>query len=186
MSNKSQIVKNIVADLPESDISEQELKDLLKKNNMDFAKILGDLAQKIDRDQFPDQKKKADDTADEMKDNKKDQTQIFGKRKVDHRATAKYHRLVELPRGGNSKFVNRRLAQLAKIDKINEQFAQEEISHPLQQDEIFQLVRDPEDNILESIQNSIGNANEYKKKLNVVKAGKRGMQPSLELRGIPI
>lgn len=184
--SKQDIVKEIVSELPDANISEQELKDLLKKNNQDFAKILGELAKKIDRENYPDTKQKVKDTGEEMQDNKQDHNGVFGKKKVDNRAVAKYHRLVELPRGGNSKSVNRKIDRMRKIDQINARFAQEEMSHPLQQDEIFQVIRDADDSILESIQNSIGNHNEYKKKLKVVKGFKKGMQPSLELRDIPI
>jgi len=186
MSNQSSIVKAIIADLPDSDISEQELKDLLKKNNQDLSKILGDLASKIDRDHYPDQKKKADDTASEMKDNEQVNEKVFGKKKVDNKASARYHRVVELPRGGNSKSVNRKLSKMRKIDQINERMAGKEMSSALQQDEIFKIVSDPKDSYLASIQNSLGNHNEYKKKLAVMKGLKKGMQPSLELREIAI
>lgn len=185
MTDKDKVIKDIVSEIPDANISEQELKEILKKNSMDMARILGDLAKKIDREGNPDEKKKVEITGDEQKNNEKLENMVFGK-KTNNKAQVRYHRIVELPRGGNSLVVNRHIQRMKKIDELNAKMAQEEMSHPLQQDEIFKVITDPKENFLESIQNSIGNNNEYKNKLKVMKGLRKGQQPSLELRQIPI
>ncbi len=185
MSTKDKVIKAIAGDIHGSNISSEDLKEALRESNMNMAKVLSMLAKKIDNDKYPDNKKKNEDVEEETEDNIATKKALYGKN-FNQAGINKYGRFTQLPRGGNSKMVNRERQRLRKIDELNRKMADKEMNQPLQADEIFVLTKDPQENYMQEIQNSIGNHNEYSKKLRVLKGFKKNMQPSLELRSVPI
>ena len=97
---------------------------------------------------------------------------------------AGYERITQLPRYTDDQRVDREIEDRNQLKQLSLQLADLERGQPLQQDEQFVVIMDEkEGNFYKEIANSIGSANEFKRKYNVVKSATKDGRPSIDLLG---
>lgn len=186
-------IKQIVANLAKEgmSISEANVMEALKDSNLQTNKMLHNLSEKVNAERS-DSLGKDDTRSNIIKEDAKNKSKhddiyknVHFKNKYTKKSQiANYHRISELPRYTEDQRVDRMIEDHNNIKSLSLELAELERDQPLQQDEQFVVILDEkEGNFLKSIQNSIGSANEFKRKYNVVKATTKSGGPSIDLLG---
>lgn len=190
----SKTIKQIIANLAKEGmtLSESQIMDALKTNNMDITKALSNIAKKVqdgnsDTIGSDDKKKNIIESDKKIENKHKD---IYGKPTFKNKYSKKNskiavdQRLTHLPQYTSDNRVDMMVQQHNQLKSLSLELADLERGQPLQQDEMFTVILDEQEgNFLKNIQNSIGAANEYKKKYNITQAAKKNGTPSVDLLG---
>ena len=174
-------IDKIIATLAAEDIhiSQEELNDLLEKSNVTKSGMLTKLAQKVGESQQTEKPKKDQINKQSAKT---EAAQLFVNRKGPS-SLSKYNRYTQESADVPDKLLDQVVQRYTGLKQLSDEIGEMEIRDATVGDQAYIVTNEEKvDSHLESIQQSIGSYNEYKKKYNVVKRFQSGGQPSLDLQ----